>query len=379
MANSFDFPEKLNITLTCASGLEKVLKSEVSRLGYGDVPVDNGAMTFCASAQDIARCNINLRTADRVYINVGEFTATTFDQLFDGVSQIEWERFLTKDAKIIVNGKSVKSQLFALSACQSIVKKAITVRLMKKYNCTYLTEKGSEYAVLFWIVKDKVTLLINTSGVGLHKRGYRDLVGIAPIKETLASGLLLLSDFYYKNPLADPFCGSGTLAIEGARIALNIAPGINRKFAFNEWKNFNPKYYTECFESAKDNEKINSCVKVFASDIDKKAVELAKRHAKRAGVSDFIEFSVKDVRNFTNELKNGTIVCNPPYGQRVYDKQEADECYKSLRSAFDKLDNWSLYVITSAKNFEKQFGKKADKTRKLFNSNEECKYYYYLK
>ena len=379
MAKNFGFPDKLNITLTCASGLEKTLKSELKRLGIDESPVENGATTISASALDVARFNLNLRTADRVYVNLKEFTAITFDQLFEGVRSIEWERYIPQDGRITVNGKSVKSQLYALSACQSIIKKAIAVRLTEKYSIRSLSESGSEYGVVFWVFKDKVSILLNTSGQGLHKRGYRDLVGIAPIKETLASGLLLLSDFYYKNPFADPFCGSGTIAIEGARIAQNIAPGINRRFAFNEWKNFDQQLYYRCFEQAKDNEKRNTDVKIFASDIDPKAVKLAKHHAQKAGVGDVIDFKVSDVKNFTCDLSGGTIVCNPPYGIRVYDRDEAEACYKSLRKVYDKLDNWSLYVITSAKNFEKQFGKKADRTRKLYNSNEECKYYYYLK
>lgn len=379
MAKNFSFPEKLNITLTCASGLEKALKSELKRLGYEEAPINNGAMTISATAEDVARLNLNLRTADRVYIKLKEFTAVTFDELFDAVKEIEWERFIPENARIIVNGKSVKSKLFALSACQSIIKKAIAVRLTNKFNVHSLAESGSEYGVVFWIFKDSVSILLNTSGQGLHKRGYRDLVGIAPIKETLASGLLLLSDFYYKNPLADTFCGSGTIAVEGARIALNVAPGINRKFAFNYWHNFNEKYYKIQYEQARDNEKRDCKPEIFASDIDPKAIKLATRHAERAGVKDVIKFSTKDVKNFSCDLSGGTIVTNPPYGKRVYDKDEARACYKSLRNVYDKLDNWSLYVITSAKDFEKQFGIKADKIRKLYNSNEECKYYYYLK
>ncbi len=379
MAKSFGFPEKLNITITCASGLEKALKSELKRLGYEQAPIENGALNLSGTAEDVARLNLNLRTADRVYINLKEFSAFSFDELFDGVKEIEWERYIPEDAKITVNGKSVKSKLFALSSCQSIIKKAIAVRLINKFKVNFLAETGSEYGVVFWVFKDKVSILLNTSGQGLHKRGYRDLVGIAPIKETLASGLLLLSDFYYKKPFADPFCGSGTIAIEGARIALNIAPGINRKFAFNYWKNFDEKYYKLQYEMAKDNEKRDCRPTILASDVDPKAVKLAIRHAERAGVKDVIEFSRLDVKNFSCDLSDGTIVCNPPYGIRVYDREEAEACYKSLRKTYDKLDNWSLYVITSAKNFEKKFGRKADKTRKLYNSNEECKYYYFLK
>ena len=372
-----NFPEKLNITLTCASGVEKVLKSELIRLGYADAPAINGALTLSGSPLDIARLNVNLRTADRVYISVADFFADNFDDLFDGVNSVRWEDYLPKDARFPVNGKCVKSKLFAVSACQSIVKKAIADRLMKSYNLNHLNESGAEYQIEFSIFKDRVTVLINTSGVGLHKRGYRDLVGIAPIKETLASALVLLSDFYKDRPFADPFCGSGTIAIETARIALNIAGGVNRTFAFNRWKNFDQKNFDLAFTEAKDKEDRTRKLEFFASDIDPKAIKIAKHHAERAGLKDKIKFVEQSVKNFSLELSNGTIVTNPPYGERVYDIKEAEQCYKWLGDAYKKLDGWSAFIITSAKGFEKHFGKKCDRERKLYNSNRECKYYYY--
>jgi putative N6-adenine-specific DNA methylase len=248
-----------------------------------------------------------------VYIKVGEFNATTFDQLFDGVKNVDWENYLPDNALIRVNGKCVKSQLFAISACQSIVKKAIVDRMCNKYNLIRLNENGASYDVEFSVFKDVVSLYINTSGMGLHKRGYRDLVGIAPIKETLASALVLLSDFYKNQPFADPFCGSGTIAIEAARIAMNIAGGIGRRFAFNDWKNFDQKYFDEAFTEAKDKEDRSVKLEMFASDIDPKAVKLAERHAQRAGVYDKIKFKVCDVKDFKCDLSCGTIVSNPPY------------------------------------------------------------------
>ena len=240
-----------------------------------------------------------------------------------------------------------------------------------------MIENGAEYHVEFAVFKDQVALYINTSGAGLHKRGYRDLVGIAPIKETLASALVLLSDYYRENAFADLFCGSGTIAIEAARIALNIAGGMGRRFAFNDWKNFDKKYFDLAFEEAKDKERRDFKPEIFASDIDPKAIKIAKRHAERAGVLDKIKFSVSDVKNFTSDLKFGTIVTNPPYGERVYDRDEAIECYKKLGKVYSSLDRWSAFIITSEKSFEKHFGKKADRDRKLFNSNRECKFYYY--
>ncbi|MBE5737415.1 MAG: class I SAM-dependent RNA methyltransferase [Clostridiales bacterium] len=378
MEKYLNFRDNFDITITCASGVEKALKSELKRLGYEDAPAINGALTFNGGMLDIARCNLFLRTADRVYIKVADFSADTFDLLFDGVKSVRWEDFIPPSAKIIVNGKCVKSKLFAISVCQSIVKKAIVDRLSKKYN-QRLYETGAEYGVEFSIFKDQVSLYINTSGVGLHKRGYRDLVGIAPIRETLASAMILLSDFYYKNPFLDPFCGSGTIAIESARIAMNIAGGINRRFAFNDWDNFDKKYYDLAREEALDKENRSIKTEFFASDIDPKAIKLAKRHAERAGVADKIRFSVCDVKNVTCPLSNGTIVTNPPYGERVFDREQAKECNISLGKLYKSLDNWSAFVITSANSFSKDFGKKPDKERKLYNSNRECKFYYYYK
>ncbi|MBQ3492684.1 MAG: class I SAM-dependent RNA methyltransferase [Clostridia bacterium] len=373
------FPDKLNITLTCASGVEKVLKSELKRLGYQDAPVINGALNLQGTAEDVARLNVFLRTADRVYINVARFAVDDFDVLFERVKSVRWEDFLPEDARVIVNGKCVKSKLFAVSACQSLIKKAIADRLCGVYGLNRLYETGAEYQIDFSLFKDEITLNINTSGAGLHKRGYRDMVGIAPIKETLASALVLFSDFYHERPFADLFCGSGTIAIETARIALNIAGGVGRKFAFNDWKNFDQKIFDRVFSEAKDGEKRERKLNLFASDIDPKAIKLAKRHAERAGVADKIKFSVSDVKNFKCDLSGGTIVSNPPYGERVYDKKEAEECYKSLGNVYRQLDNWSCFVITSAQNFERHFGKKCDRERKLYNSNKECRFYYYYK
>lgn len=377
MKNCNYMPDTFPVSVTCASGVEKVVKSELKRLGYEIAPALNGTLTFNGDMLAVARLNVFMRSIDRVYIKLCEFPVLTFDDLFDGVKNTRLEDFIPKDAKIIVNGKCVKSKLFAVSACQSLIKKAVVDRLSNVYGVNRLVENGALYGLEFSIFKDTFTLYLNTSGAGLHKRGYRDLVGIAPIKETLASSLLLLSDFYKDRPFADPFCGSGTIAIEGAKIALDIAGGIGRRFAFNDWKNFDQKIFDLAFTEAKDKEKRDRKIEFFASDIDKKAISLAKYHAERAGLKDKIRFEVKDVYNFSSTLKNGTIVTNPPYGERVYDRKQAEECYKSFGKAYAKLDGWSAFVITSANNFEKHFGKKCDRERKLYNSNKECKYYYY--
>lgn len=377
MESKFFKKEKIQLTVTCASGTEKVVKSELERLGYPTAPAINGAITFEGDALAIARCNVNLRAADRVYVKLAEFNATTFDELFENVKKIDWADVIPKDGKIIVNGKCVKSKLFAISACQSVVKKAIIEKMGKTYGLNRFSEKGAQYDVEFSVYKDVASLYLNTSGAGLHKRGYRDLVGIAPIKETLASALLLMSDFYYKRPFADPFCGSGTMVIEGALIALNIAPGLFRRFAFNEWKNFDQSHYENAVNEAKDKECRDREIDFVGSDVDAKAIKLAKRHAQRAGIEDKVKFFVRDVKDFTSDKDFGTIVCNPPYGERVYDIKQAEECYKNLGFAIKKLKGWSVFAITSAKSFPRYFGKKPDREKKLFNSNKECRYYYY--
>ena len=371
--------EKQNILLTCASGVEKVLKSELTRMGYPEIPAVNGELELSGTLFDVAKLNISLRTCDRVYIKIAEFTATSFDEIFENVSKIAWCDYCPKNANVLVNGSCVKSKIFAISACQKIIKKAIAVNLCKSYNVKSLSESGAEYQVEFKLFKDTMKILLNTSGVGLHKRGYRDMVGIAPIKETLASSLLLLSDYYYDTPLADLFCGSGTILIEGAYIGLNIAPNKNRSFAFNRWDFFDDKYYKTALEEAVDNEKRDRKIEIFGSDIDDKAVKLSLHHIEKAGLKGLINVRKSDVKNFYTDLKNGTIVSNPPYGERVFDKREAEECYKNLGEVFKRLNNWSAYIITSANNFEKCFGKKADRQRKLYNSNKECKLYYYYK
>ena len=378
MSRGQGFAGELKLAVTCASGLEKTLKSEIKRLGYGEPPAENGTLIAGnCDALAAARLNLNLRTADRVYIVLAEFRAESFDELFEGVSTVRFEDYIPKNGAITVNGKCVKSKLFSISDCQKIVKKAIATRLCKKYCVKTLPESGAAYDVEFSIYKDAARIMLNTSGAGLHKRGYRDMVGIAPIRETLAAGLVLMSDYYKDRAFADPFCGSGTIAIEAAKIALNIAGGAGRSFAFEEWDNFDDKWLELAKEEAKDRETRNADVKIFASDIDPKAIKLAKRHAERAGVADKIEVAVSDVAKFKPFGEYGTIVTNPPYGERVYDKEEAEACYKKLFKSLKGAEGWSLFLITAAKNFERVFGKKADREKKLFNSNKECRFYYY--
>lgn len=371
-----DFPQNLKISVTCASGTESALKKEIQRITGKDLPAINGRIEFDGNAQLVAKCNINLRTADRVYIKAGEFSALTFDDIYDGIRGIEWERYIPEDGCVLVDGKCVKSKIFAVSDSQRIVKKAIADRLCSVYKINRLKESGADYKIFFSLFKDELGVYIDTSGTALNKRGYRDRVGIAPIKETLASAMLLYSDFYKKRPFCDPFCGSGTFLIEGAKIALNIAPGIDRKFAFNRWQNFDDRFYQTAYEEAKDNEDYGIKPDIRGFDVDKKAIELTLYHAERAGVKNYIKASVSPIQNLKLWGNAGTIVTNPPYGERVYDEKEATECYKALGNAV-KNSGWSAFIITPAKGFEKSFGKKCDRERKLYNSEKECRFYYY--
>ncbi|MBQ9485898.1 MAG: class I SAM-dependent RNA methyltransferase [Clostridia bacterium] len=371
------FPDRFIISVSCASGTESVLKKEISRLFGVQPPAINGRVELDGNPLMLAKCNINLRTADRVYVKTGEFTVKTFDELYDAARSVRWEDYLPSDGDIPVDGKCVKSALFAVSDCQSIVKKAIADRLCGVYGLNCLPESGAEYKISFSLFKDVVCFYIDSSGTGLHKRGYRDKVGVAPIKETLASAMLLMSDFYRERPFVDPFCGSGTFLTEGARIALNIAPGIGRKFAFDFWKNFDGKYCALAYEEAKDKERRDFKPDIRGYDIDKKAIELTLRHAERAGLKNVIRAEVLPINKFRPHCEYGTIVTNPPYGERVYGAKDAENCYKELGNALKGFDGWSVFVITPRKDFEKLFGKKSDRERKLYNSNKECRYYFY--
>lgn len=373
-----DFPTETEIVVTCASGVESALKKEIFRLFQKEVPAINGAITFKGSVSDVVKANLNLRTAERVYIKTSDFEAKSFDELFDGVKAVRWEDFIAADGKVTVNGKCVKSALFSISDCQRIIKKAVADRLCEKFGYNRLPESGAEYHLEFSVFKDRVAVMIDTSGVALHKRGYRDKTGVTPIKETLASAILFYSDFYRIRPFYDPFCGSGTFVIEGARIALNIAPGIDRRFAFNDWKNFDEKLYFSLRQEAADGVrdiKIDFC----GSDIDAKAVKLAEYHAKRAGVSGAVKFSVKAVKDFKPRQDFGTVVTNPPYGVKASDIRSAEESYKDFGCVMKDFPAWSVFaIVKDGKRFEKFFGRKSDRERKLYNSELECrlKYYY---
>ncbi len=371
--------DKFNLSVNCAFGVENILGRELAELGFSNLKAENGSFCFEGTAQDISDCNMFLRTAERVYIVLAKFTADNFDALFDGVFSVPWQDVLTCDAKIIVNAKSVKSTLYALSSIQSIAKKAIIKKLTEKTGKSIFLETGAVYGVEVNITKDVVSVVLDTSGVGLHKRGYRDYVSQAPLKETLACALLLLSDFSFDAPFCDPFCGSGTIAIEAARIALNIASGVDRQFAYTSWKNFDNRVYLTAKEKALQCQKTDRKLDFVASDIDEKAIKLCYRHALRAGVSSKIRFEQKDIKDFSSAKSGGTIVTNPPYGQRLLDLTQAQDLMKILGQKYALLSDWSLFVLSADMDFEKSLGKRADKKRKLFNAQKQCNLYQYFK
>ena len=369
---------KRKVLISCASGVESVTKKELRNLGFVAPKAFDGKIAVEADDVDVARLNVFLRTADRVYMVIDSFFADTFDALFDGVYKINWADILPFNAKIIINGKSKKSKLFALSSCQSIIKKAILRKLSDKYRRSVFPETGEIYRIEFFIDNDVVNVCLNTSGDGLHKRGYRNLVGTAPIKETLCSALILLSDFNADSPFCDPFCGSGTFPIEATMIALNIAPGKFRDYDYKKWDFFDEKAHSLAMQEALDKE-ITRPLKIYGFDIDKNAIALSRRHALNAGVGDYIHFQTQDVRDFSCRYKNGCIVTNPPYGERLLTKKQVEELYSVLGSLWKSLDNWSLSVITACDTFEKAFGKKCDSNRKFYNSNIQCRFYQYNK
>lgn len=369
----------MEICVTSASGIEAVTKRELYKIiGKEDLSAINGRIKFEGDESDVVKCNLNLRTGNRVEIVLGGFKAETFDDLFDGVKSIPFEEYIDRDGKIIVSAKSVQSKLFAYSAIQSVSKKAICERLCKKYGVNELNESGARYKIEVAALKDYVTVTLDTSGDGLHRRGYRGLVGEAPLKETLAAALVELSVWNKLRPLADLFCGTGTIPIEACMIALNIPAGLNRGFDFQNWKCFDKKIFDRAAEEAKANIVTDADLRIGGFDIDDKQLKLARKHAELAGVDKYIHFQRADMRDFSSRFSHGVIISNPPYGERLSDRKEVEKLYRDYGKKVASLDDWCAYTLTPVDDFERLFGKKADKKRKIYNGKIECCYYSHL-
>ncbi|EUJ32972.1 N6-adenine-specific DNA methylase [Listeria floridensis FSL S10-1187] len=352
---------EFQLLATAASGLEAVVGKEVKRLGY-EPRVENGKVYFKGDKSAIARANLWLRVADRVKIVVGEFKAKTFDELFEKTKALPWEDFLPLDAVFPVSGKSVKSTLFSVPDCQAITKKAIVSRLQAKYRRSgRLLETGALFKIEVSILKDVVTLTIDTSGAGLHKRGYRTAQGGAPLKETMAAALVLLTSWHPDRPFYDPVCGSGTIAIEAALIGQNIAPGFGRSFVSEDWDWMPKQIYKDARTEAENLANYDQPLDILGADIDHKMVEIAKQNAAEAGLSDLISFKQMQASDFTTEKEYGVIVANPPYGERLEDEASIRELYREMGETYAKMPTWSVYVLTSFEQFEEVYGKKATK------------------
>ncbi|MEN8905099.1 MAG: class I SAM-dependent RNA methyltransferase [Clostridiales bacterium] len=370
--------ETMEMIATSSFGIEAVVSRELKWLGYYDQKVENGKVTFKGNIEALYKSNLWLRSAERVFIKVGEFKAITFDELFEKTKALPWEKWLPENACFPVEGKSISSTLFSVSDCQAIVKKAIVEKMKLKYKKEWFDEDGPRYKIEVGLLKDTATLTIDSSGVGLHKRGYRKLVTRAPLKETLASAILLISRWKDEKYLIDPFCGSGTFPIEAALIAKNIAPGLNREFDFDKWHNFDKVKFNNIIEESKDLIKKDISINIQGSDLDEEVLKKARYHAKLAGVYDDLHFQKRDVLEISSKNKYGFIICNPPYGERVDDETEVEKLYKMMGSVFKEFETWSYYIFTSHENFERIFGKRANKKRKLYNGRKQCNLYQFF-
>lgn len=369
---------KITLIATAAMGLEALVAREVRNLGY-ECEVENSKVTFQADESAICRSNLWLRTADRIKIRIGEFKATSFDELFEKTKALPWGDYIPENAEFPVIGKSVKSQLFSVSDCQSIVKKAVVEKLKSTYKrTTWFEENGPLYRIQVSLLKDVATLTIDASGTGLHKRGYRVGQGEAPLKETLAAALVMLTNWNPNLPFVDPLCGSGTIPIEAALIGQNIAPGFNREFAASNWGWISQDKWDLAYEEAEDKANYDQPLHIFGSDIDHGMVQIAQDNAREAGFADLISFKQMQVKDFTTKEEYGYVVTNPPYGERLSEKALVEQLYVDMGKVFRNYNTWSIYVVTNNENFETLYGKPASKKRKLYNGTIRTDYYQYF-
>ena len=369
---------ELTFVVPTLFGLEGLCADEMRRLDLPNVQAENGRVLCSGTVADLPRLNLNLRTGERVLLVLGSFPAEDFDALFEGTKALPWEQFIPKNGQFPVKGHSLNSALHSVPACQSIVKKAVAARLGSKYGLNTLPETGALYQIQFSIMKDTATLMLDTSGAGLHKRGYRPHGVDAPLRETLAAAMVLLSRYKGRDPLCDPFCGSGTIPIEAALIAKNRAPGLNRNFSAQKWTWVDNKLWMAAADEAMDKE-FDGDYEIWGGDVDPEAVALARHNAELAEVEDIISFEVADATRFHWGGLHGRVVTNPPYGERIMERREAEELYRAFGKAWDKFpDTWKLYLLSSHTEFERTFGKKADKKRKLYNGMLKCDLFMYL-
>lgn len=366
---------RIELIATATFGLEAVVKREVTKLGYEIVKVEQGKVTFIGDEEAICRANLWLRSADRVLVKMGEFQALTFTELFDQTKSIDWFKWLPEDANFPVEGKSIASKLFSVPDCQAIVKKAIVDKMRQRYRREWFEETGPRYTIEVSLLKDIATLTIDTSGSGLHKRGYRKLSSRAPLKETLAAAMVSLSFWNSDRLLHDPFCGSGTIPIEAALMGLNMAPGLKRNFASEEWRRIPKGLWKRAREEATDLISTDRDLQIIGTDIDSRVLSLARYHARVAGVAEYIHFQQMPVSQLSSKRKYGCIICNPPYGERLGEIDEVKELYAEMGRVFEPFDTWSFYILTSFEGFERVFGRRWDRTRKLYNGKIKCYYH----
>lgn len=368
------------LVIPCHFGLEAVTKREIYDLGYEIIRVEDGRITFEGDEEAICRANIFLRTAERVLLQVGRFHAETFDELFEGIKALPWENYIPKNGKFwVTKASSIKSKLFSPSDIQSIAKKAMVERLKQYYDVNWFEESGASYPVRIFLLKDEVMVTLDTSGDSLHKRGYRLLTSKAPLTETLAAALILLTPWRKDRILVDPFCGSGTFPIEAAMIAANIAPGMNRSFTAESWTNLIPKQlWYDTVEEAQEMIDLDIETDIQGYDLDGEVVKAARENAKRAGVEKLIHFQQRPVAELHHPKKYGFIITNPPYGERLEDKADLPELYTQIGDVYRNLDSWSLYMITSYEEAERYIGRKADKNRKIYNGMLKTYFYQFM-
>ena len=370
--------QQYRLCAPCLFGLESVLSGELKRLNFEDIAVTDGRVEFTSDAEGIARANLNLRTAERVLIVLSSFRAVTFQQLIDGAEKIPFEDYIGKKNAFPVKGWSLNSKLHSVPDCQSIIKKAAVKRLSRKYCVAWLEESGPTVQIQFSINKDMVTIMLDTSGVALHKRGYRKVANLAPIRETLAAGILDIARIYPDTQLYDPFCGSGTFLIEAAYKAKNIAPGIYRRFAAEKWDCISSKIWKDGREEAINKVRKDVEFVAFGRDISQESLEIAEANARRAGIAGLIRLEKRDVKDFVLPSEKSLVVTNPPYGERLMAGEDLQQLYSTMGKVFQPSQKTAYYIISSAEDFEQSFGRKADKKRKLYNGMLKCNLYQYF-